>query len=304
MGRLRQAKGATDWLLPERSILGRSRACTIRLGEPEISGEHALLRWIGAWELQDLHSRNGTFVDGRRLSAGERVSLAPDAVIGFGRSDGYLLADAGPPEPFAASTEEGIASVAAQAGLLALPDPNSPLVTIYRVGDSWSIEQAGEVQPIVDGATLQLPGGGWRVHLPEALPQTCDIEMVAPTISALLLRFCVSRDEEYVELLALHGGRTFDLKARAHHYPLLLLARARMADSALPAEQQGWVHQDELLRQLRSDANRLHIDIYRIRRQLAEFGVVDAARIVERRPGTRQLRIGAIRLEIVPIARS
>jgi len=289
-------------MIPERTILGRSRACTIRLSEPEISGEHALLRWIGGWELQDLHSRNGTFVDGRRLAAGERISLAPGAEIGFGRVDGYILTDGGPPEAFAAPLEEG-AAVAAQSDLLALPDPANPLVTIYRVGDAWSIEQGGEVQAIADGATIQIAGGGWRVHLPEALPQTRDIETAPLTVGALTLRFCVSRDEEYVELLALHGGRVFDLKARAHHYPLLLLARARLGDVGLPTDQQGWVHQDELLRQLRSDANRLHIDVYRIRRQLAELGIADAARIVERRPGTRQLRIGAARLEIVPLAR-
>ena len=51
MGRLRHARSETEWMIPERTILGRSRACTIRLSEPEISGEHALLRWIGGWEL-------------------------------------------------------------------------------------------------------------------------------------------------------------------------------------------------------------------------------------------------------------
>ncbi len=304
LARLQQAKGAASWQLPARCILGRSRACTIRLGEPEVSGEHALVRWNGgAWELQDLHSRNGTFVNGRPVGSGHRVLLTAGAVIGFGRPDGYILPDAEPPQPFAVRAGESGPAVDAQGGFLVLPDPARPELTVYRSVGGWSIEQAGEVHPIEDGETVHTSAGPWVLHLPEHLAQTCDIGESAPTIAALTLRFCVSRDEEYVELLALHEGRTIDLKARAHHYPLLLLARARLADHELPPEQQGWVHQDELLRQLRGDSNRLHIDIYRIRRQLAEAGVADAAQIVARRPGTRQLRIGASRLEITQLVR-
>lgn len=304
LARLQQAKGVASWLLPARCIIGRSRACTIRLGEPEVSGEHALVRWNGgAWELQDLHSRNGTFVNGRPVGSGHRVGLASGAVIGFGRPDGYVLHEAGAPEPFAVRVGEPGASIEAQGGFLVLPEPARPELTVYRSADGWTIEQAGEVHPVDDGETVHTSAGPWLLHLPENLARTCDIAESAPTIAALTLRFCVSRDEEYVELLALHEGRTIDLKARAHHYPLLLLARARLADAALSADQQGWVHQDELLRQLRGDSNRLHIDIYRIRRQLAEAGVADAAQIVARRPGTRQLRIGVSRLEITQLVR-
>ncbi|MBK9756278.1 MAG: PAS domain S-box protein [Nannocystis sp.] len=118
------------------------------------------------------------------------------------------------------------------------------------------------------------------------------------TISALSLCFSVSHDEEYIELRALHPGGTIDLKARAHHYVLLLLARIRLASRALPPDEQGWVHQEVLLNQMRTDTSRLYIDIYRVRRQLAAAGVRDAGNIIERRPGTRRLRLGVARLEI------
>jgi hypothetical protein len=36
----------------------------------------------------------------------------------------------------------------------------------------------------------------------------------------------------------------------------------------------------------------LNIDVFRIRKQFSLLGVIDAASIVERRPGTHQLRIG------------
>ncbi|MCA9700749.1 MAG: FHA domain-containing protein, partial [Myxococcales bacterium] len=63
MSRLRSTDGVREWLLPSRCLIGRSRSCDVVLGEPAVSSEHALLRWRnGAWELQDLHSRNGTYV--------------------------------------------------------------------------------------------------------------------------------------------------------------------------------------------------------------------------------------------------
>lgn len=303
MARLRQADGSTSWLLPARGVLGRSRACTLRLSAPEVSGEHAVVRWSGGvWEIQDLFSRNGTFVDGRRVETGQRAGLWRDCVLGFGKPDGYVLADDGAPQPFAAL--EGTARVVeAQGGLLALPDPGSPELTIHREGAGWTLERGAAVRPTSDGDSVQTSAGVWRLYLPELLPRTCEYEPCAPTVGALTLRFRVSRDEEYIELVALHGARTFDLKARAHHYPLLLLARARLADHDKPPEQQGWIHQDDLLRQLRSDSSRLHIDIYRCRRQLAEVGIADPAQIVERRAGTRQLRIGVARLEIASLVR-
>jgi hypothetical protein len=303
MARLRQADGSGSWLLPARCLLGRSRACALRLSEPEVSGEHALVRWNGGtWELQDLHSRNGSFIDGRRVDAGQRVKLSRGCALGFGRPDGYVLSDDGAPQPFAVHLGVGRV-VEAQGGFLALPEPARPELTIYRAESGWVTEQGLEVHPVEDGETVETRVGRWLLHLPELLPRTCEHEPTAPTIGTLTLRFCVSRDEEYIELQALHGARVFDLKARVHHYPLLLLARVRLADEDASPEWQGWIHQDELLRQLRSDANRLHIDIYRCRRQFAEIGIADAAQIVERRAGTRQLRIGVRRLEITSLAR-
>src|SRR6185369_7529735 len=50
-------------------LVGRSRLADLRMNEPTVSGEHAVLRWTGReWELHDLGSRNGTIVDGRRLA--------------------------------------------------------------------------------------------------------------------------------------------------------------------------------------------------------------------------------------------
>lgn len=298
MGRLQHIASKATWLLTQRCILGRSRACTVRIVGPDVSGEHASLRWTGgAWELQDLHSRNGSFVGGHRLGPGERVPLSPGCVLGLGRAESLVLLDAGPPEAFAAPLGAG-PQIAAIGGLLALPDPAAPDLMIFPVVGGWMVERAGEVVPVADGEIVRSGGHSWQLHLPEVLPETEESGLAPPSIDAISLRFHVSRDEEYIELVALHGTRMFDLKARSYHYTLLTLARARLRDRAMPSEQQGWVHQNDLLAMLRVDPGHLHLDIYRLRRQLGEAGIVDAARVVERRQGTRALRIGVARLEI------
>jgi hypothetical protein len=285
-------------------MIGRSRTCTIRLAEPEVSGEHALLRWRnGIWELQDLHSRNGTYVDGRAVGAGQRVGLEERVELGFGRAGGYILSDAGPPQAFAMKLDDPSCTIEAEAGLLGLPDPAQPELSIYHRGQGWWMEIGDDLRPVDDAEVVQASDGAWRVYLPERLAQTYEIDDRAPSLASITLRFGVSDDEQYVELVALHGERVIDLVARAHHLPLLLLARARLDDRALPLAQQGWVYQDDLVRQLATDASRLHVDIHRARRQLAEAGIAEAEHIVERRPGTRQLRLGIGAVEIVGVER-
>lgn len=294
--------GAGAWPLRERSIIGRSRVCTVWLDDPKVSGEHALVRWDGrVWELQDLSSRNGTFVAGRRLGVGERVALAPGAELGFGGPEGYVFTGGEPPAAYAVPHRGG-PPIEARDGMLALPDSDQPELTVHRsAGHGWSIEQAGAVSAVQDGAVVQTASGAWRLHLPEALPQTEESSGDRPTIDTIRLQFRVSSDEETVELHARHPGGMLNLKIRVHHYPLLLLARMRLRDAPLPAHRQGWIEQSELLRLLRCDSDRLYIDIFRSRRQLAEAGVADAARLIERRPGTALLRIGVASLEIVPL---
>jgi len=303
MGRLRQIVGDADWLLQGRNFIGRSRACTIWLDRPEVSGEHAVLRWTGIdWEIKDLHSRNGVYVDGHRLPTGERAPLRAGSRLGFGRDASHELVDASEPTAFAVPLA-GLGPVAAVGGILALPGPHAPSAMIFRDGDAWSMEQAGGTTVVADGAVVHVGDDAWRVHLPELLVPTDVAAEVTPQIEGLLLRFSVSRDEEYVELVAVHDRQVFDLRARSHHYPLLLLARARLRHQTLPPGRQGWIHQHELLEQMRVDRNQLHLDIFRLRRQFGEAGITDAARIVERRANTRQLRIGVTRIEILPLDR-
>jgi len=289
--------------LPARCLVGRARACDLVLDEGTVSGEHAVFQWTGAgWQLRDLGSRNGTFVDGQRLGSDE-CRLATGACIRFGRAAmTWTLVDDAAPSPMAIDLRTG-ALRCAEGGYLALPDAGAAELCVYQdPRGAWVVEAGGKLDGIDDRAELTTADGArWRVHLPTALPGTEKAIDTAVPVASLRLCFTVSRDEEHVAVVARVGDRCLDLQARAHHYPLLVLARRRLEDRAAGATEgeQGWVYQDELTRLLRMDDNHLNISVHRARAQLSRLGVHDAASLVERRAGSRQLRIGARHLEIV-----
>ncbi len=75
------AKGSSP--IPKRSLLiGRSSACDVVIDHPEVSGRHAILSITpdGVYEIQDIGSKNGIYVNGDRvikkaLQEGDKVLL-------------------------------------------------------------------------------------------------------------------------------------------------------------------------------------------------------------------------------------
>jgi len=299
-------------MLLSRHLVGRSRLADLRMTDPTVSGEHAVLRWTGReWELHDLGSRNGTSVDGRRLASGERVVICLGAVISFGQADNaWRLSDDTAPTIMAVF-DDGDQPLIARNDLLALPSDDEPEAVIYRdPGGNWVVEQGGETARIADRGTVRAGGRDYLLRVPDVIAPTWDSSSPAPHLVTLTLRFQVSRDEEYVALSARGEHRDIDLGARAHHALLLTLARGRLedrkarlaADGAPPPESsEGWIYQDELADQLGIDETHLNVAVFRCRRQLAEAGITGAAGIVERRRPTRELRLGVSRIEIVTV---
>ncbi len=293
-----------DFEAPDRCLIGRSRGCDLVLSGRDVSSEHAVLQWSAThWEVRDLGSRNGTFVGDARVGPGARVALAAGARLQFGReSPPWLLVDAAPPRLLAVALVGGERRFA-EGGYLVLPHPDAPLVAIYPQGEGrWQLERDGATGPVADREIVEA-GGPWRIHAPSATTGTWDAALDLALVSRLRLRFSYRRDEEYIELVAWAGERRIDLQARVTHYPLLLLARRRLADqrAGVPESEQGWLRQDDLLTMLRMKEDHLGVTIHRARTQLARAGVVDAASLIERRPGTRLLRLGVSALELEPL---
>lgn len=303
MAQLRhRATGATVALTTEHT-LGRSSQCLLRLQSPRASGMHALLRWTGEdWEARDLGSRNGTWIDGQRLEAGQRQVLHAGATLGFGDPDDLFdLSEGGPPEP-AARDGAGLWTVASD-GLLLLPDATDPELYIYLDSDArWVVETQTEVRALGEEPELSAGGRVWRVFAPRRVVPTnaATVARVAQ-LSEVELRFHVSQDEEDVVLEIHSPGRVTRVPHHAHHDFLLCLARARAEDHALgeaPESEQGWRYQDDLCRQLRIPESQFNVTIFRARQLLLREGITDGAGLVERRRGSGQLRLGTARFAV------
>jgi sigma-B regulation protein RsbU (phosphoserine phosphatase) len=62
-------QGSTMELVGEKIILGRNQDCTVVLNVPAVSREHAVIRRIqGKFYIEDMKSRNGTFVNNKEVT--------------------------------------------------------------------------------------------------------------------------------------------------------------------------------------------------------------------------------------------
>ena len=305
MGILERVSTKNRISLAARSVLGRSGACVVRVEDPHVSGEHASVFWSGSqWEVKDLGSSNGTSVDGKKLVAGEPVPLREGSELSLA-GDVWVLASALPPTASARS-ESGQVRVAEE-GLLVLPDGSSPLASAYEDGAGvWRIEVGDESRVAVDQETI-VAGEPWVLSIPpisaSPVPRTEKLGHIT-TLSSVTVRIGVSTNEEHVELTVVYEDRPPKRSSRAFHHVLLTLARERLRDRDLgrPAPDQGWIYMDAFLRMVGMEPEPLNVAICRARKELAShFGIADAGMVIERRPASRQIRLGTDKVEIVKV---
>ncbi len=289
--------------LAARLVVGRSSACGLQLSGRKVSGEHAVISWDGTrWCVRDLASTNGTWVAGRRLERGESTPIGEGGALAFGDlGDPWTLSDAGPPEAAARSVGGRERRQAVQ-GLLLLPSPESPDVTVYAHESGWMAEEEGRLYPVSDQQVVYAGGTGWRLSLPLALEGTLNDAMAAGSILVLTrFRFGVSRDQEYVRVEINTGPGWRELSTRSHHYLLYLLAKARVDDDEASESERGWLHVEELATMAGMEPPSINVYVSRARQQVAEAGVQGAAGLIERRPGTGMLRFGAPSIEVAAL---
>jgi two-component system cell cycle response regulator len=86
--------GQVFTLSREKTLIGRSHDCQLRLFDPGISRRHCQVTGAasGTFAVEDLDSTNGMYVDGKPvqravLRGGERVQVGSDVVLRFGYTD-------------------------------------------------------------------------------------------------------------------------------------------------------------------------------------------------------------------------
>jgi len=295
-----------DVALNGHNVIGRSRNCNLHLDDPRVSALHAQLQWTASgWELRDLGSRNGTWVNGQRLPPGKTVLLTKGAVLAFGsNAQCWRLVNTNQPRAFALPLDGGN-NVYAKGEILALPSPTNPLLSVFRrPDDSWVAEDAVAAKQVTDGDTVAVDGTTWRLSLPTPNQGTVDDDSMTPGLSRIGVELAHSQDEEHISVTLLLSNRNVTLRPRAHNYLLLTLARARQTDAEnpkLPESEHGWVFVQELTKMLGCGENNINVDVYRARRQFEDAGVGGAAQLIERRPDSRQIRLGIGRLHIRPV---
>lgn len=299
MASLRDRQGAIH-PVHATHLVGRSRAMGTVIASPGVSAQHLAFNWTGSeWTLRDLASRNGTWVDGRKLAAGEVVTLQRGTVVAVGSEDETLtLVDDGPPCAWATS---GDTTIDGSADLLALPSTDEP-VALFQLDPErgWVLSIEEETRVVRTGVDVEVAGRTWRVSLPEAVVGTTPASPPSSPGPGIGLVFRVSSDGEYIQVTATAGGAEHPLPARAHHEILLALARSRLADAGQPAGEQGWVYTSRLMKMVRLSSNQLYVGIHRARREFEALGL-RGAELVERRTTTHQVRLGIETVSIGPI---
>ena len=304
MTAFRHLETGVDLPVPARYVVGRSRVCQLQIHSANVSALHAEVAWSGSeWQLRDLGSRNGTFVASQRVPTGQRAKLTKGVEIGFGAPDAqYCFVDDSPPQLIAFGPH-GV-QVGAD-GLLCLPSRHECEAMVFCNADEcWVVETAEGTRPLEPEDHLLVGGRPFQIHLPGGVPRTQDVEGRRDDAGdGGVFELLVSRDGEHVELRVREADRIHAIGARAHGFLLLALARARLDDRSngdLPESEHGWVHREDLMKELMiDDPQHLNLWVHRARQQLAQWKLRDASKIIERRERAGQLRFGLERVRII-----
>ena len=308
MAILQQESNAKQFFLYPGFLVGRSRSSSLQLTNGLVSARHADFRWTGAmWELKDLGTRNGTFVDGERLPVGEYRPIYADAVLLFGdRQQMFTLVCDAAPDPMA-QVDNG-PFICGEDGVLALPDSDHPAIVIRQVSErSWVREDGKKSQKrVTTDDIVEYAGASYRLILPIGESITMAADSAQYRTDDVMWLITANPSGAFVSLSILFpDGQRRELPHRAFGEMLLYLAEARLRDqdSAEPPHERGWCNVARLRRELDIDENQmlLNLWVHRARSQAKQAGIIDGENLIQRRSNgkCRQIRLGAARFELI-----
>lgn len=273
-----------QYLLTHHTFGRRSEAVDTLIKRPEISKVHAVIEWSGReWQIRDL-SRNGTWVGNQKLNPVQNRALKPDDIIHFAGAgqNSWIVEDLTPPSDLLIGLNEKSSTETLCAYHL-LPNSDNPMAALFFCNsrERWVLET---LYPCTDtdetncevlltpGEVITLGCYKWQLHLISTEPRTADLTRQSTDINQCVFNFEISLDEEHTRLNLQYRGNKADFGERSHHYLLLHLTRLKIqhANTGVDSENQGWIDNNQLARELGIDVSHINIQIFRARKQMAE----------------------------------
>jgi hypothetical protein len=257
----------------------------------------------GGWRLRDLGTRNGTTINGRACGDGWHDVVAGDQIHFGGADEAWDLVEDGRPPP-AAVSESG-ETVLGHGDVLVLPDEEHAVLSVHADGGRWRLDDGTVVRDVDHEGTVEVDGTPWELLLPDAHHATTtpgESPWLDPDVTTVVFEY--DRPEEHVRITLEQGALQRRLPERSFFFMLLLLARAREHDATvrgLSDEEAGWIDSAVFADQVKLRPKTVNLYVFRARELVARHGLVDAARIVERRPLTQQLRFGLRSVRMVAL---
>lgn len=272
--------------LSARTSVGRAPGSVLFLPDPRVSSSHAsLIMDASGWRLTDLDSRNGTWVNGRRVTGFSPRNLERGATLQFGGEDAPRWTfDPNPEWRIFANRLGSDEQRAGQGNLLTLPDDDGPW-SVMSVDARWVLEREGVETPVVDGQIIDAPDR-WQLVLSPAGSTVGP----AQSWSVRRARFSFSADptERFVSLRVEQDGMALDLGESQRWRVLLFLAQEYVYDHG--KQERGWVENERAAALTDKGGTALSVTVTRIRQALCKAGFPDGSDIIRARPGS--LRLG------------
>lgn len=281
--------------------------------EPRVSKIHAAITWSGEhWQLRDI-SRNGTWLDDKKLVANQSIPLSVGQIIRFAEPEGpsWGVDDLAPPSDLLIGINSKSETQELQPYHL-LPNDEEPCLAVYfcQFRQQWLLEYLDQAQtgktetfekPLFNGSLIAFNGYRWSLLLQPFDAPTEAVHSISVGLDNYIFEFDVSLDEEHVCLQVVNDGQSIDLLERSHHYLLLHLVRAmaKAIEQNIDEANRGWIHTDVLAHELGIEVTHINILIFRARKQLGSAFVdrPGLAGLLERRRGT--VRFNCLKAVIV-----
>ncbi|MFC7419713.1 FHA domain-containing protein [Iodobacter arcticus] len=256
-------------------IFGRnpSKVDTV-LGNSDASQIHTVIAWNGVcWDITD-HSRNGTFIDGKRLQGNVKTALAIGQKLqfGLGGNVSWQVMDLEPPCPMLLPLDKTQTAIVLQ-NFHFLPDETHAQASVYlSANGQWVWDDETGCHALKDGDVVRISDQAWRYSFSAAIELTADVRLnpAIQHVHPIHFDFLVSQNEEHVYLSIDFSGAQINLGERTHHYSLLTLARRRYEDAqrGMDALSQGWIAVDDLSKMLGLEPTHLNTQLFRARSQV------------------------------------